>query len=189
MSSAEEGPVTILDLAEFRRVATDADGSINLDAFIAVGLPMFGGCSVCAASIAAYNACPSRSGYLKCAEGCIGDDGYPTVEEANRALFPEEYEWRAPPGTGGPLGMSGLATEVVMNPEHAQAVRILAAIEKIASRGALSVAPTDMLHPCGWVARIDSSSGTGWRAESTQSARDALAHVIQEWCFDHGVEL
>ena len=47
---------------------------------------MFGGCSVCGASITAYNACPSRRQYW-CCEDCIGDDGYATVEEADVAIF------------------------------------------------------------------------------------------------------
>lgn len=86
--------ITILELAEHRGVKASPDGSISMGAFADVGLPMLGGCAECEATIAAYNACPSQSGYLKCHEGCIGDDGYETVQEANIALFPEEFEWR-----------------------------------------------------------------------------------------------
>lgn len=85
--------ITVMQLAEFRGVKPTEDGSVNMGQFDDVGLPMLGGCEVCEACIAAYNACPSKSGYLRCASGCIGDDGYETVEEANLALFPEEYTW------------------------------------------------------------------------------------------------
>lgn len=76
-------PVTVLALASFRLgrpASTGAD-------FAEAGLPMLGGCAVCGASVAAYNACPSRSGYLKCAAGCIDGDGYDTEAEADAALF------------------------------------------------------------------------------------------------------
>lgn len=86
--------ITILELARFRGVKEDENGGINMGQFMAVGLPMLGGCGECGATIAAYNAAPSQSGYLKCSKGCIGDDGYESVQEANLALFPEEYEWR-----------------------------------------------------------------------------------------------
>jgi hypothetical protein len=49
-----------------------------------------GGCDCCGACIGAYNACPSKSGYLRCANECIGDSGWESVEEANRDLFLEE---------------------------------------------------------------------------------------------------
>lgn len=87
-------PITILDLAKFRGVQESETGGINMGEFERVGLPMMGGCGVCGACVAAYNACPSRSGVLKCLSGCIDEDGYETVEEANRDLFQEEYEWK-----------------------------------------------------------------------------------------------
>lgn len=86
--------ITILDLAKFRGVKEGADGSISMGAIEDVGLPLMGGCSICGACIAAYNACPSYSGYLKCSRGCIGCDGFDTVEEANREMFPDEYKWQ-----------------------------------------------------------------------------------------------
>jgi hypothetical protein len=48
-----------------------------------------GGCCKCEACIAAYNAYPSKSGYLKCGD-CIGNDGFDMVEEANKAIFEDE---------------------------------------------------------------------------------------------------
>lgn len=79
-------PITILQLAEHRLGREAVTGSD----FEEAGLPMLGGCQVCAATIAAYNACPSRSGYIRCAAGCIGDSGWTTVEEANRDIFEGE---------------------------------------------------------------------------------------------------
>ncbi len=90
----ESGPITVLQLALYRGAKETETGGITLGAIEDTGLPFFGGCSVCNASIAAYNACPSRSGYLKCSSGCIGGDGFETVEQANIALFPEEYAWQ-----------------------------------------------------------------------------------------------
>jgi hypothetical protein len=80
-------PITVLMLAEFilgREARTGQD-------FADAGLPMLGGCELCGATIAAYNASPSRSGYLRCAEGCIGDLGFDTVEAAAYFLFPELF--------------------------------------------------------------------------------------------------
>ena len=81
--------ITILDLALHRGAKENEDGFISGDAFEEVGLPMIGGCECCGACIGAYNACPSKSGYLRCANECIGDTGWETVEEANRDLFEE----------------------------------------------------------------------------------------------------
>ena len=84
-AEVQEKPITVLDLAKYRG-ATEVNGAINGAEFERVGLPFFGGCEACEASIAAYNAYPSTSGYLRCRD-CIGDDGYPTVEAANTAIF------------------------------------------------------------------------------------------------------
>lgn len=89
-------PITVLDLVMFRDPTIKDDGPITLGRVEATGLPFFGGCQCCGASIVAYNACPSKSGYLKCASGCIGDTGYETCDEANRAMFQEEYAWQGP---------------------------------------------------------------------------------------------
>lgn len=53
-------PITVLDLALHRGATADEDGSINGAEFERVGLPICGGCERCEASIAAYNAFPSR---------------------------------------------------------------------------------------------------------------------------------
>ncbi len=44
------------------------------------GVDMFGGCEICHAQIACYNAYPSTSGYWRCAD-CIGGTGYPAVAD------------------------------------------------------------------------------------------------------------
>jgi hypothetical protein len=72
--------ITVLDVALAWGAKQDDDGSINGAEFDRVGLPLFGGCQCCHASIAAYNAYPSQSGFLRC-EDCIGDMGFNTVKE------------------------------------------------------------------------------------------------------------
>lgn len=70
-------PITILDVALARGVDPE---KLTMGTFAAVGLPLLGGCAHCGACIAAYNASPSKSGYLRCASGCIGDEGFPSVK-------------------------------------------------------------------------------------------------------------
>lgn len=82
----EARPVTIFDVAKFM----GAKEPFTLGTFEDLELPFFGGCQVCHATIAAYNACPSVNGYLRCAARCIGSYGYETVEEAFEAMFPEK---------------------------------------------------------------------------------------------------
>lgn len=91
--SEEKGPITVLQLAIFRG-AKEENGSMSMGEIERVGLPAMGGCGCCGATVAAYNACPSKRGFLMCASSCISSDGYDTVEEANLALFPHEYEWK-----------------------------------------------------------------------------------------------
>jgi predicted nucleic acid-binding Zn-ribbon protein len=81
--------VTVLELAVFRGAKSE-DDSMSGSEIERVGLPFMGGCGACGATIACYNASPSKNGYLMCSEGCIGDSGYDTVEEADAALFPKE---------------------------------------------------------------------------------------------------
>jgi hypothetical protein len=86
MPEVEAKPITIAELADHRlgREATTGED------YEQAKLPLMGGCCMCGATVAAYNSCPSKSGYLKCRTDCIGDDGYLTVEEACEALFPED---------------------------------------------------------------------------------------------------
>ena len=80
MSDKEKMPVSILDIAIARGAETDKDGSINGGEFEKLGLPFFGGCAGCGASIAAYNMYPTNRGYVACKD-CVGDHGFATVEE------------------------------------------------------------------------------------------------------------
>ena len=82
-------PVTILALAKYRLGLGREVSSLSGADFTRASLPIMGGCQRCEATIAAYNACPSKTGYLMCADSCIGDLGYATVQEANEALFGE----------------------------------------------------------------------------------------------------
>lgn len=77
--------VTVMELATHRLGRDATTGQDYIDA----RLPMMGGCYVCEASIAAYNAYPSQIGFLMCGDD-IGGDGWDTVEEANKAIFGED---------------------------------------------------------------------------------------------------
>lgn len=71
--------VTILDVARSRGIKSEKDGKIPGSEFDRVGLPMIGGCQHCGATIAAYNAYPSKTGFLQCSD-CIADIGFGSVE-------------------------------------------------------------------------------------------------------------
>jgi len=81
-------PVTLLELGYYRLgIPEEQQGSLTGADFERAGLPIFGGCEVCGASVAAYNACPSKTGNIRCVHGCIDDLGWYDLDEANRALF------------------------------------------------------------------------------------------------------
>lgn len=80
--------ITVLELAIHRGAKADAEGGMSFAEIERVGLPGIGGCEVCEATIAAYNASPCRTGYLRCTNTCVGGQGFETVEEANAELFP-----------------------------------------------------------------------------------------------------
>jgi hypothetical protein len=69
--------ITILDYV--KSVVGDKDLYTAEDC-LASGVDILGGCQGCHATIAAYNAYPSTSGYWRCAD-CIGNDGYATVAD------------------------------------------------------------------------------------------------------------
>ena len=84
-------PITIYQLALHRLGIAPGDGAGLTGAdFDRADLPIMGGCEICGASVAAYNAAPSKSGYIRCASGCIGDEGYLTVTDANRDIFGDD---------------------------------------------------------------------------------------------------
>src|ERR1700733_6361088 len=68
-------PITILDYV--KSVVGDKD-FYTLEDCLASGVVILGGCQGCHATIAAYNAYPSTSGYWRCAD-CIGGDGFATI--------------------------------------------------------------------------------------------------------------
>ena len=83
--------VTILELAYHRLGITRSPRVLNGADFESVGLQIMGGCERCGASIAAYNAHPSKTGFWRCGM-CIGELGYDSVEAADAALEDEKGE-------------------------------------------------------------------------------------------------
>lgn len=79
--------ITVFALAAHRLGIEPGSRRLTGADFERVELPMLGGCEACGASVAAYNACPSTTGYLRCANGCIDGLGYATVQEADAAIF------------------------------------------------------------------------------------------------------
>lgn len=76
-------PITILDYV--RSKLGDRE-TYSEDDHWQCGVAILGGCEICFATIASYNAYPSKSGYWRCAD-CIGDTGYSTAAEfARQAL-------------------------------------------------------------------------------------------------------
>jgi predicted RNA-binding Zn-ribbon protein involved in translation (DUF1610 family) len=73
-------PITILDYVKSR---VGEKLLYFAQDFYSNGVEMLGGCEQCHATIAAYNAYPSRSGFWRCAD-CIGDSGFATVEDFTR---------------------------------------------------------------------------------------------------------
>lgn len=72
--------ITILDIA-IAHGAKEIDGGINMAEFDRLGLPFMGGCQHCGASIAAYNACPGRNGWLIGTCCVLCEETYATVAE------------------------------------------------------------------------------------------------------------
>lgn len=75
-------PITIIDYV--KSVVGDKPAYHGGD-FAGNGVAMTGGCEICYATLAAYNAYPSKSGYWRCADH-IGDTGYATVAEFTATL-------------------------------------------------------------------------------------------------------
>ena len=81
--------ITIWDLAVHRGLKVDEDGSASAEAFAAVDLCIMGGCYRCEATIAAYNAYPTRTKFWTCAE-CVGEDGFHTAQECDEWMKEQE---------------------------------------------------------------------------------------------------
>lgn len=69
--------LTVLDIFEAENPGLEP----NLANFLETDLPFIGGCQACNATVACFNACPSKTGFLLCKNGCIGDLGFRTLEE------------------------------------------------------------------------------------------------------------
>ncbi len=74
--------ITLLDVALARGLRETQGGSAGYSQaeVEACCVPFMGGCQSCHATVACYDACPSRTGYVMCASGCIGNLGFPSVE-------------------------------------------------------------------------------------------------------------
>lgn len=83
--------ISIQDLAVHRGIQPDKPGgsTFNAGEYMRVGLPFMGGCEVCSANLAPYNAYPSKSGMIRCLDD-LGALGYETVEEANEDIFGDQ---------------------------------------------------------------------------------------------------
>jgi hypothetical protein len=83
--------ITIYEAAVARGVKSDETGAINGAEFYRVGLPFFGGCERCGASMGPGQAHPSQTGYLRCTE-CIIDLGFETPEDFEAWCATEDDE-------------------------------------------------------------------------------------------------
>ena len=75
--------ITILDYV--KSVVGEKDTYTD-DDFFRNGVGTLGHCQRCAATLAAYNAYPSTSGFWRCAD-CIGDTGFATVADFKARTF------------------------------------------------------------------------------------------------------
>lgn len=73
--------ITILDLAIARGAEKLPDGSYSAASLAAVGFETIGGCAACGATIAAYNAHPSRTGFWRCGDCIDGRLGFSSPAE------------------------------------------------------------------------------------------------------------
>lgn len=75
-------PLSVLDIAIQLGLKADEDGNYSAEGLMRHGFAMIGGCQCCYATIACYNAFPSKNGYWKCRD-CIDVDGFTTLEQYN----------------------------------------------------------------------------------------------------------
>jgi hypothetical protein len=67
--------ITVHDVAVAWGAQPQADGAYLGSEYLDRDLPILAGCEECGATLAPYNAYPSVSGYIRCAD-CLGDGGY-----------------------------------------------------------------------------------------------------------------
>jgi predicted RNA-binding Zn-ribbon protein involved in translation (DUF1610 family) len=75
-------PITILDYVKSQIGDKDTYTGTEI---ASCGFEMTGGCEICLATIAVYNAYPSHSGYWRCAD-CLADTGYSNIPEFKASL-------------------------------------------------------------------------------------------------------
>lgn len=87
----DDTPITIHDLAVYRlkQLGRTVGDVMTGQDFADVKLQIMGGCQDCGASLAAYNAYPSKSGFWKC-EDDIGDQGWLDVAKADAEIRSSE---------------------------------------------------------------------------------------------------
>tara|TARA_Y100000034_G_scaffold83726_1_gene100247 strand:- start:190 stop:477 length:288 start_codon:yes stop_codon:yes gene_type:complete len=73
--------ITIMDIAKAEGAQEDERGGISGGEFERLGLPILAGCQGCGATLGAYNAYPTRSGYVGCADCTPEEYGYQTVAD------------------------------------------------------------------------------------------------------------
>lgn len=79
--------IAVALLSEKRGVDLSEQTSFSGDDLAEVGIPILGGCSVCGATLGAYNATPQRSGYWAC-HSCARS-GYETIAQW-KADYPDD---------------------------------------------------------------------------------------------------
>jgi hypothetical protein len=80
-------PITILDYVKDQ---IGEKTTYTAEDFSRAGVDIIGGCEVCGATLAGYNAYPAKSGYWRCAD-CITEDGFATVEQFINFVMVEEF--------------------------------------------------------------------------------------------------
>ena len=78
--------ITVLELAKHRNPELANKDEVSMGDIEDTGLPFMGGCEICYATIACYNAYPTKTGYLRCKDDVEGY-AFETVEEANKFIF------------------------------------------------------------------------------------------------------
>ena len=127
--------LTMLGLAEAAGAQYDADGTMPGSEFVRLGLPMLGGCEVCGAGIAAYNAYPTRTGYLRCSD-CVGHDAFATAAADAEWVAQWVYRWDQEAIDADPV----LVVLLLQPPAHQGAVVPLAQVATMAEARALAAA-------------------------------------------------
>ena len=80
VSQDEFTPLSVLDIAIQQGLQPSEDGTYSAEGLLRHGFTMIGGCQCCYATIAVYNAYPSKSGYWMCGD-CISDYGFNTLQD------------------------------------------------------------------------------------------------------------